>query len=205
MLNTFIQAISQVIALSLIPLLVYLIRFKRFKGFFNYIGLKKSNTKANVLALLLMLMVASPVLGFAAIDADFRQALFHPTSVSGRIRMMGFGLESVVTIFSIALIKTALSEEILFRGFIAKRLIAVTSFRTGNALQAILFGAIHIVPFWFLTDNVPFLVVIFIIPTLGGYLKVILNEKLADGSIIPGWISHASGNLIAYSVIAFVF
>lgn len=204
MLNTFTQAISQVIVLSLIPLLVYLIRFKKIKGFFSYIGLKRSNVKANMLALLLMLIVASPVLGFAAIDEDFRQALLHPTSVSGRIRMMGFGLECVVTILSIALIKTALSEEILFRGFIAKRLIAITSFRTGNALQAILFGAIHIIPFWFLTDNVPFLAVSFIIPTLGAYLKVILNEKIANGSIIPGWITHGSGNLMAYSVIAFV-
>ncbi|MGD1958375.1 MAG: lysostaphin resistance A-like protein [Fulvivirga sp.] len=204
MVNTFISAFGQAIVFSLIPFIVYLISKKKAKGFFSYIGLKRSNTKANGLALLLMIAIATPILLIASADPDFRSALLAPSSVSGRIRAMGFGQESSTTLLLIAVIKTGLSEEILFRGFVAKRLIAVTSFRMGNMIQAIIFGAIHTLLFLNLTDNLLFLVSSFVMPAIGAYIKVYLNEKMADGSIVPGWIAHASSNLIACSIIAFV-
>ncbi|MEM6361150.1 MAG: CPBP family intramembrane glutamic endopeptidase [Bacteroidota bacterium] len=204
MVNTFISAFGQVIVFSLIPFIVYLISKKKAKGFFSYIGLKRSNAKANGLALLLMIAIATPILLIASADPDFRSALLDPSSVSGRIRAMGFGLESSIALLLIAVIKTGLSEEIFFRGFVAKRLIAVTSFRTGNMIQAIIFGAIHTLLFLNLTDNLLFLVSSFVMPAIGAYIKVYLNEKMAGGSIVPGWIAHASSNLIAYSIIAFV-
>ena len=204
MVNTFISAFGQVIVFSLIPFIVYLISKKKAKGFFSYIGLKRSNAKANGLALLLMIAIATPILLIASADPDFRSALLDPSSVSGRIRAMGFGLESSIALLLIAVIKTGLSEEIFFRGFVAKRLIAVTSFRTGNMIQAIIFGAIHTLLFLNLTDNLLFLVSSFVMPAIGAYIKVYLNEKMAGGSIVPGWIAHASSNLVAYSIIAFV-
>ena len=204
MVNTFISAFGQAIVFSLIPFIVYLISKKKAKGFFSYIGLKRSNAKANGLALLLMIAIATPILLIASADPDFRSALLDPSSVSGRIRAMGFGLESSIALLLIAVIKTGLSEEILFRGFVAKRLIAVTSFRMGNMIQAIIFGAIHTLLFLNLTDNLLFLVSSFVMPAIGAYIKVYLNEKMAGGSIVPGWIAHASSNLIAYSIIAFV-
>ncbi|MEO0552684.1 MAG: CPBP family intramembrane glutamic endopeptidase [Bacteroidota bacterium] len=204
MVNTFISAFGQAIVFSLIPFIVYLISKKKAKGFFSYIGLKRSNAKANGLALLLMIAIATPILLIASADPDFRSALLDPSSVSGRIRAMGFGLESSIALLLIAVIKTGLSEEIFFRGFVAKRLIAVTSFRTGNMIQAIIFGAIHTLLFLNLTDNLLFLVSSFVMPAIGAYIKVYLNEKMAGGSIVPGWIAHASSNLIAYSIIAFV-
>ena len=204
MVNTFISAFGQVIVFSLIPFIVYLISKKKAKGFFSYIGLKRSNAKAYGLALLLMIAIATPILLIASADPDFRSALLAPSSVSGRIRAMGFGLESSIALLLIAVIKTGLSEEIFFRGFVAKRLIAVTSFRTGNMIQAIIFGAIHTLLFLNLTDNLLFLVSSFVMPAIGAYIKVYLNEKMAGGSIVPGWIAHASSNLVAYSIIAFV-
>ncbi|MEO1098460.1 MAG: hypothetical protein AAFX57_11990 [Bacteroidota bacterium] len=71
-------------------------------------------------------------------------------------------------------------------------------------IQAIIFGAIHTLLFLNLTDNLLFLVSSFVMPAIGAYIKVYLNEKMAGGSIVPGWIAHASSNLIAYSIIAFV-
>lgn len=204
MVNTFISAFGQVIVFSLIPFIVYLISKKKAKGFFSYIGFKRSNAKANGLALLLMIAIATPILLIASADPDFRSALLAPSSVSGRIRAMGFGLESSIILLLIAVIKTGLSEEIFFRGFVAKRLIAVTSFRTGNMIQAIIFGVIHTLLFLNLTDNLLFLISSFVMPAIGAYIKVYLNEKMADGSIVPGWIAHASSNLVAYSIIAFV-
>ncbi len=151
-----------------------------------------------------MLLLASPVVILLFLDEHFKSALTDPSSVSGSIRQMGFGLEAIATILVVALIKTGLSEEIFFRGFVAKRLIAISNFTIGNTIQAVLFGAIHILLFLSITSDPLFLAISFIIPAVGAYFKVILNEKIAGGSILPGWIAHGSANLVSYSVIAFV-
>ncbi len=103
-----------------------------------------------------------------------------------------------------ATLKTSLSEEIFFRGFLAKRLISVTNFQIGNIVQAVVFGIIHTLLFMSITENIIFLIIIFVFPTVGAYLKTYINEKLGNGSIIPGWIAHGTANLISYSVILFV-
>ncbi|MDW3193264.1 MAG: CPBP family intramembrane glutamic endopeptidase [Cytophagales bacterium] len=204
MIETLLNAIKQVLAFAAIPFIVYLIREKKVAGFLDYIGLKKSSRKANLYALLLMLVLASTMFIAILVDKGFIEVLHDPRSVTGKLRMMGFGTESIFTLLVVASLKTSLSEEIFFRGFVAKRLIAVTNYKTGNIIQAVIFGGIHTLLFLAITQNVLFLVIIFIIPTIGAYVKVHLNEKLADGSIIPGWIAHASANLLAYSLIAFV-
>lgn len=204
MIETLLHAIKQVLAFAAIPFLVYLIREKKVAGFMDYIGLKRSASKANLYALLLMLVLASTMFIAIMIDKEVIEVLHDPKSVTGNLRRMGFGTESVFTLVVIASLKTSLSEEIFFRGFVAKRLIAVTNYRTGNIIQAVIFGGIHTLLFFAITQNILFLTIIFIIPTIGAYVKVHLNEKLANGSIIPGWIAHASANLLAYSLIAFV-
>ena len=204
MINTLISAVQQLFIFSLIPFLVYIIRYKKIKGFFGYIGLKPSNSKANGLALLLMALLALPTLTFAQLNADFRAALHDPSTVTGSIRQLGFGVEGVLTILVMAIIKTALTEEIFFRGFVAKRLIAISNFKLGNIIQAILFGAIHFVFFLMITSDPFFLTIILIVPTVGAYFKTIINEKVANGSIIPGWIAHASANLVSYTTLAYI-
>lgn len=204
MINETISALLQVCAFTLIPFLAYLIKTKSSGGFWNYVGLKKSTRKANLLALLLMIIFGLPVLVLATTNEEFYEIMTDPKSVTGKIRQMGFGIEAITIILIAAIIKTSLSEEILFRGFIAKRLMTVTNFQVGNFLQAIIFGAVHTLLFLLITDNVFFLIVIFIFPALGAYFQAHLNEKLANGSIIPGWIAHGMSNVISYSVIAFV-
>ena len=116
---------------------------------------------------------------------------------------MGLSVETILTIIVVALFKTALAEEILFRGFIAKRLIRFTNFQIGNIIQAILFGIVHAALFGIISRNILFLTLIFLVPAIGAYLSVVLNEKVAGGSILPGWIAHGMGNLIAYTVVGF--
>jgi len=114
------------------------------------------------------------------------------------------GLNSLLLLFVIAVFKTAFAEELFFRGFIAKRLISMTGYVRGNLLQATLFGIIHTALFAFITTNPVFLLMIFLIPSLGAYVSVYLNEKVADGSIIPGWISHGLANILAYGIVGYV-
>jgi membrane protease YdiL (CAAX protease family) len=103
-----------------------------------------------------------------------------------------------------AIFKTSFSEEILFRGFIAKRLIGYLGYLKGNIIQAIIFGIIHAALFAFITSNIIFLIIIFVVPSIGAYVSVYLNEKMANGSIIPGWISHGLANILSYGIIGFL-
>ncbi len=59
-------------------------------------------------------------------------------------------------------------------------------FKKGNLLQAAIFAAIYSALFATITTNIAFLVLIFIVPMTGAYISVYLNEKIGNGSIIPG-------------------
>jgi len=203
MINELFSALLQVIVFSSVPFVVYVFKKKTAKGFWNYIGLKRSNTRANLLALLLVLF-AAPLFWLTLMDPAFQEIMTSPSSVSGKIRQMGMGPETIGVILIAAMIKTALAEEIFFRGFIAKRLIAITNFQIGNVIQSVIFGAIHTLLFLSLTNSVLFLSAIFFFPALGAYFKTYLNEKVADGSIIPGWITHATSNILSYSLVALI-
>lgn len=204
MINEIISALLQLLVFTAVPFVVYLITRKTRKGFFDYIGLKPSNRKANFLAVLVALVFIVPPLLLTLFNNEFYQIMTDPETMTGKFRQMGFSLSTVFIIIIASVFKTALSEEILFRGFIAKRIIAATNYQTGNIIQALLFGIIHTLLFMIITSNLFFLIFIFIFPSIGAYLSVYLNEKIAEGSIIPGWISHAGANLISYSVVGFL-
>lgn len=204
MVNEVIGAVLQIFVFATIPFLVYVIRYRKVKGFLEYVGLKPSTKRANYLAVFASLLFALPVLILILISDEIKTIMFDPESVTGKIREMGFGISSVFILLMIALLKTSFAEELLFRGFLAKRLIAVLGYSKGNLIQAVLFGIIHTILFAMITSNAVFLMLIFMIPSLGAYVSVYLNEKVADGSIIPGWISHGLANVLAYVIVGFV-
>ena len=72
-------------------------------------------------------------------------------------------------------------------------------------MQSLIFGFVHLLLFWKLM-NPPLLAVLFIflLSTLAGWVIGMIKEKYAKGSIIPGWIAHALGNTISYTVIIFL-
>ena len=54
------------------------------------------------------------------------------------------GWSAFPSAFRFGIFQTGLSEEILFRGFLAKRLISRFGFATGNLLQGLVFGILHL-------------------------------------------------------------
>ncbi len=77
-------------------------------------------------------------------------------------------------------------------------------FKKGNTLQASIFGILHTGLFAAITSNLAFLFLTFLLPAIGAYVSGYLNEKMAGGSIVPGWISHALANVLAYSIVGFL-
>ena len=204
-LNEATSAILQVLAFSLIPFIVYLFRKKPRKGFFAYLGLYPTTTKAALYALASTLIFIVGGLGVTLISKDISAVLHAPGTVTHKLGELGIGPSAILLLLILAGIKTSLSEEILFRGFIGKRLMSLLGFQWGNFLQALLFGLLHIVMFWALMGAVwPFLIYTFLLSGIGAYVIGIINEKVGNGSIFPGWISHGVGNAVSYFLIAFV-
>lgn len=204
MINEIISIILQILVFTLIPFLVFLIKKKTLRGFLDYIGLKSTNKKAVQLALLSSTLLFVPIIIILLINPDFKEIMHHPESMTGKFREMGFGLKSAIFILLVSILKTALSEEIFFRGFVAKRLIAVTNYKIGNMIQSILFGVLHVLLFLGISSNPFFLFIIFLFPAIGAYVMTYINEKKSNGSIIPSWIMHAFANIMSYSIISYL-
>ncbi|MEM7113790.1 MAG: CPBP family intramembrane glutamic endopeptidase [Chloroflexota bacterium] len=204
MIDQLLSTTLQVALFTLIPFLFYLFQQRTPRGFLHSIGLRPSTQHANRLALGVALVISLPILALTVLNSEFRAIMTDPRSVTGGIRQMGFGATTIGVIMITAVLKTALAEEIFFRGFLAKKLMAWLNPVIGNLVQAIIFGLIHVLLFLTISNNAVFLTIIFLFPAMGGFLMAHLNENMADGSIIPSWIAHAIANLLSYSVVGFL-
>jgi len=204
--NELVSSVIQVLVFAAIPFIVYLIGTKSAKGFLKDIGFYRPEGKTVQLAL-----VASIVL-FLVLWGVFLAAgaveMFHDeASVTGMLRAAGLSSDTVLALIVMAWIKTSLSEEIFFRGFLGKRLIRRFGFLAGNLMQAGMFGAVHGILIALASEaQVPgwWIALLVITSFAAGCIIGWIKEKRGNGSIIPGWIAHGLGNTVGYFVIAFV-
>jgi membrane protease YdiL (CAAX protease family) len=205
LVNEIISTILQIGLFTLIPFIFFLFRKDKTQTFLRYIGLYKPTAKALFYVLLTSLMFLIAGIGLIFIDDSIKQAVLSTNSVTGKLRLMGLNGMTITILLIISLLKTSFAEEILFRGFIAKRLTNKLGFKTGNILQATFFGLVHLLLFWYLTETyVAPLIFIFIFSSFAGWTIGYIKEKFADGSIVPGWVAHGLGNTLSYFIIALV-
>lgn len=189
-LNELISALVQVVMFAFIPILVWVFKYKK-QSFFEYIGLVKvkGDLKKIVYNMILALIILS-VIGILIIKLSNTKLLANQN-----YRFDSF--ETIIITLIYAFVKTGLSEEILFRGFALKRLLQVLSFEKANLLQATIFGLVHVLMMIGLSMNIGLIVVVFFFTTLVGYIFGYINEKLANGSIVPSIIAHGIANTIS--------
>jgi uncharacterized protein len=199
------STVLQIGLFTLIPFVFFLLRKNKSVTFKQYIGFYKPTTKSIIYVLFVSLLFLAVGIGMTLIDSGIKEIVMTPPSITGKLRLMGLRSNTILILLVIALFKTSLAEEIFFRGFIAKQLINKFNFNIGNILQATIFGLIHLILFWALTKSTLFpLAFIFILSTIAGWTIGYIKEKYANGSIIPGWIAHGLGNVLSYTIIAFV-
>jgi membrane protease YdiL (CAAX protease family) len=156
-------------------------------------------------AMLLVVALAALMLLLLCVPG-VREVATAPNTVPGRLRALGLSGQSVVLLALYALVQTALSEEILFRGFLAKRLITRLGFHRGNLVQSVLFGAMHLLLFAGPTGqplSLPRAMAVVAFTSLIGWGLGYLNERAGNGSIVPSWWTHGLTNIVAYSTLAF--
>ncbi|MFO7941756.1 MAG: CPBP family intramembrane glutamic endopeptidase [Bacillota bacterium] len=196
-LSNMINSIMQIVLFVAIPLVWWILSARKQISFLNWIGLKKveSFDKGSLfkwtgittaIFLFLSIFMLSMVSGVEKATSDFT----------------GLGLTALPAALIYAFLKTALSEEILFRGFLLKRLSGKFGFQIGNAVQSILFGLTHGLMFVALVGAFKATLIILFTGAIGWSMGYI-NERKAGGSILPGWLIHGIANTFSALIAAF--
>lgn len=194
-INKIISSLLQIIIFSIIPFLFWYFSARKQESFIEWIGLKK--IKGGKKTALAIIIVTTFYLLISLILLNSLKNIENATT-----EFQGLRFAALPAIFIYAVFNTSFPEEILFRGFILKRLAKKLGFIKANFIQGILFGLLHGVMFFPLVGNLKSILIILMtgfIALAMGYI----NEKLSGGSIIPSWIIHAISNLIAGLYAAF--
>lgn len=199
--NQFTSAIIQVLFFSLFPFLWYIVTHKSAKGFCRWLGIKPASSPP------LKYMLGILIGFFFALVAPYMWLycsgnLHYKGFTVESFRQSGWSIETILVILTWAIIQTSLSEEILFRGFLCKRLIHRFGEKAGNAIQAGLFGAIHILALP--NKSISAMLVIVLLTGGIGYALGWLSYAKADGSILYGWAIHATVNILS-PIMVFLF
>ena len=201
LVNTAVQ-LTLVLAVAFIVWLM----IGRKQAFRRWIGLTVPTMSSLLWALALAVVVKGVGL-VIFLSPELSGMAAGENTVAGEIKAAGWSTNTLLVILVVAGFKTALSEEIFFRGLIAKRFINAFGFWVGNTVHAVLFGAIHMLIFVVPGGPAPTLLSVgafLLVPAFAGFMMAFANEKLGNGSIAPGWLMHALGNAIAYPILAFL-
>ena len=191
------NSIIQIIAFSLIPFLWWLVTSRKKMSFFEWIGLKKVN---NIKENKLFAWIFSVLVLFLIISVFILYSLKNVNVASSEFT--GLGIKSLPSILIYAIFNTSLPEEILFRGFLLKRIGNKFGFIVSNGIQSLLFGCIHGIMFFSAIGILKSMLIILFTGIIG-WIMGYINEKKANGSILPSWFIHAVANI--FSGICYAF
>ena len=195
-MSKLMSGIMELLIVSVIPFITWLIWSRKKVGFFDWIGLKKVQTQQKRLLL--------TILGISLLFLLFSIVVFSwfDSSKTATADFSGKGIGALPAILAYAILGTALPEEIFFRGFLLKRLQGKLGFLGANLVQSLVFGLIHALMFIQIIGYLKaFAILVFI--SLIAYVFGTINEKKSSGSILPSVFIHALANTIVGLLFAF--
>lgn len=189
LIGQFVNTVGQIILFSSIPFIWYFISKKKFKGVFEYLGLKKSNKENYIQAL--KITILAYIFSFSTIFIS--KLIYEDMSLNPIADSHDRGF-IVFTISLVLLgIKTGVSEEILFRGFLGKRLICKFGLLKGNLFQTGIFMILHVSTFG-KSPTLEFILGLINAAIIGFTFGYIMDKK-SNGSILPVIICHGIVNV----------
>ena len=190
-LNQLLNAIIQVVLFSIIPFIWWLVTARKKEKFFEWLGVKKPECESKKNLILTMAII----LAICFLAGEFAIWLRGDVAAADSA-YKGMGLAALPSVLVYSFIQTGLSEEILFRGFLLKRLTAKFGFTIANIIQALIFGAIHLTMVWGQVGIIAGIVIV-VYPMIPAVAFAYWNEKKAKGSILPSWIIHGTLNTVS--------
>ena len=199
-MNLFVSkvmsSVLQIILFMIVPFIWWLVTARKKQKFMEWIGLKKIEGGTKTLMATLLVAVAFLFAGVLTLYAIGNVK----TATS---EFAGLGGVAIPAIIIYAAFNTAFPEELLFRGFLLKRLENKLGFNIANAIQALLFGLLHGAIFFSLVGVIKAILIIAFTGVIAWFMGYI-NEKYSNGSIIPSWIIHTISNLFSGICSAFM-
>ena len=195
-INNIVSSRVQIILFAIIPFSWGLATARKQQKFAEWIGLKKIEGGKKTLTAIIIVSIAFLFSG--ALTLYEIKGIETATS-----EFTGLGIMAIPAIVVYAAFNTAFPEELLFRGFLLKRLANKFGFNIANIMQALLFGALHGVMFFSLVGVVKAILIILFTGVIAWFMGYI-NEKYSNGSIIPSWIIHTISNLFSGICAAFL-
>ncbi len=196
-MSKLMSGIMELLIVSVILFITWLIWSRKKVGFFDWIGLKKFESQKKRQLLLTILGISLVFLLFSIIVFAW-----FDSSQTATADFSGKGIGALPAILAYAILGTALPEEIFFRGFLLKRLQGKLGFLGANLVQSLVFGLLHALMFIQLTGYLKaFAILVFI--SLIAYVLGAINEKKANGSILPSVFIHALANTVIGMLFAF--
>lgn len=189
--NALLNGLFQVVLFTLVPLVWWLVTARKKENFFSWLGLKKPVVKNWKRWSVTVLLAAVVCWGLGELAIYLRGPLAAADS-----QYKGMGAAAIPSVLAYSLIQTALSEEILFRGFMLKRLQTKLGFPAATVIQAVIFGAIHLLMVWGQVNLLAGLLIV-VYPMVVAVVFSYINEKLSGGSILPSWIVHGLLNTVS--------
>jgi membrane protease YdiL (CAAX protease family) len=195
--NAFISALLNLAILGGVPFLAYFAwqKWRRKRGFGEVArraGLQFGEGRYIVYSLAFALAGVAILIIWPPPLAPF----LRPGSPQQPFQGLGLTGAAVPMALLYGVVKTGFPEELLFRGLIAGSLSRRLSLAWANVLQALIF-------------LLPHLLVLRIMPEMWGVLPVIFAGSLfmgwvriKSGSILGGWLIHASGNTAVCLLVA---
>lgn len=199
-MNLFVSkvmsSVLQIILFMIVPFIWWLVTARKKQKFMEWIGLKKIEGGTKTLMATLLVAVAFLFAGVLTLYAIGNVKI--ATS-----EFAGLGGVAIPAIIIYAAFNTAFPEELLFRGFLLKRLENKLGFNIANAIQALLFGLLHGAMFFSPVGVIKAILIIAFTGVIAWFMGYI-NEKYSNGSIIPSWIIHTISNLFSGICSAFM-
>lgn len=191
--SELLDAVLQAILFLLIPFLWWLMTARKSEGFLPWMGFRKVHHTGRWLCTALGTVLA--VTAYGILTSALMAAYSEGITAAGS-SFAGMGMAALPAVIVYSFIRTGFSEEFLFRGFLLKRISRRWGFIVGNTVQALLFGALHGIPFGLATHRIPVTVLLTLLPGALGWYFGWLNEKRCGGSVVPSWLLHGLMNTV---------
>ena len=199
LVQQMMNALIQIALFALLPFIWWFVTARRKSSFLEWLGLKplKVTGSRKIWLWILLGSLSFLLLSFLLVYPAVKNLDTATSNFSG----LGFQALPAVLIYGI--FQTSLPEELLFRGFLLKRMASRLPFVVANTIQAALFGLLHGLMFITVLSWQQTLLIILCTGGIAAYMGFV-NEKKSDGSILASWIVHALANVITGSLSAFM-
>ena len=197
LISKLASSMLEIILFSLIPFIWWLATARKKEGFFKWLGLRRVDRDKLKPTIIFTLVVTPVLIALGILSLLMVRGVETATS-----EFSGLGAKGIPAALVYAVLNTSLPEEILFRGFLLKRMQTKLGFTAANIIQSVVFGLIHGVMLFAATGPIK-AVMIILFTAVTAFVMGWVNEKKAGGSILPSWCIHAASNIASAFIALF--